>query len=186
MSIKKELFTALQTQLKTYVPNLKWVDKNMGQLKALDQFEIFPMPAILMEYGRIEWQTIGNSVKQGNAPVKLTIIYENYSAGNSETTEQERNIAFEFFDFCEAVKQAVEDFAGENFGRMTFVADDEDNDHENFIVTTQEYNVMLTDDSTAKNRNYVPVDPEITAKYKRPVDRPESNVVSDFIIPGKG
>ncbi len=185
MSIKKTVFLATSKHLKKYIKTLNWVDKNMGQLKRLDQFEIFPMPAILFEYGRIDWKGIGNGIKQGTAIVRLSVCFENYSAANSETTEKERDIALAFFDFCELVKTTLEGFQGSGWGKFEFVADEEDNDHENFIVTILEFQTVLTDDSTAKDKNFVPVEPEFKTTYKRPLSRPESNIVSGFDVPTK-
>lgn len=186
MSVKKTLFLALQKHLKATLKKLLWADKNMGQLNALDQFEVFPMPAILIEFGRIEWTSLGNNIKQGLCRVKLIVVFENYSAANSETNDAERNIATEHFDFCELVKKKVEGFQGTGWSKFNFVADEEDNDHQNFIVTPMEFETLLTDDSTAKDGDEVDVDPDVTVKYKRPLERPESNLLSDFVITPKG
>ena len=185
MSVKKILFKALQARLKENIATLKFVDKNMGQLRNLDQFHVFPMPGILIEFGRIEWNGIGNGIKQGLAPVRLMVAFENYSDANSEVTDAERDTALAFFDFCEQVKSTVEGFQGDGFGKFDFVADEEDNDHENFIVTVLEFQTLLTDDSTAKNRNEVPADPDVITKYKRPLERPASTIKTGFQLPGK-
>jgi hypothetical protein len=181
MSIKKTLFRALQKELKSKIPTLAWIDKNMGQLNNLDDFEVFPLPAILIEFGRTDWQGLGDGVQQGISMVKLHIIFENYSSANSETTEKEMNTALAFFDFTDQVHEVVEGFGGDGWSPLSRIGEDEDNNHRNFITTVTEYQTMLQDYSGQRRYKEIPVDIDVKPVHKRPFGKPASTIISDFI-----
>lgn len=182
MSIKKILFTSLQKELKDKIATLNWVDKNMGQINSLDQFHVFPMPAILIEFGRTDWQGLGDGVQQGICLVRLHILFENYSDSNSETDAREIDRALEFFDFVELVNSVVHGYQGDGWSPFVRIGEDEDNDHQNFVTTIVEYQTLLQDKSGQRSYKEIPVEVEPKPVFKQPLDRPDSNIISDFVV----
>lgn len=183
MSIKKTLFLALQKRLKANIATLNWVDKNMGQLNNLEQYHVFPMPAILIEFGRTEWEGLGEGLQQGVSIVRFQLIYENYYDSDSENESEEISKALAFFDFVEEVNAVLHGFEGDGWSPLIRIGEDEDNDHQNFVNTIVEYQTLLQDKSGQKVYKEVPVDVEAIPVVKKPLTKPASGIISSFNIP---
>lgn len=182
MSIKGDIFKAVQDQLYEKVGNL-WVDKNMGQVAMLDRFDTFPLPAVLMEFGRGTYRSVSRGVQEWTGIIRFYLLYENNS--HSDVESEDRDLALGFFEFAEAVHLALEGFSGEDFTSLTRVADEEDNNHTHMVVSVVEYAFTYIDRSKEKAKNLVEVEPGIVVTHKEAPLRPESVFKSLFVMPGQ-
>ena len=178
--MKKEIFKAIRDRIKEAFPHV-WVDKNMGQITSIDRFDSFPLPAVLIEFARSEYRTLSKGVQEVNTVLRFHLLFENWAASHAESEDSE--LALRYFDFTEAVHEALEGFGGENFASLTRVADEEDNNHESVVITVMEYATTYIDTSAEKPRNKVEVEPDLKVEYKNPLSRPNSNFTSLFVVP---
>lgn len=170
MDVKKQIFLALQDHLVASIPSLQWIDKNMGQIATMDQQLPIPMPGILIGFGSTQWLTISAGLKQGQAIISIITLYENYA--DSFTGSVNQDIALSYFDFTELVTTALEGFSGPNFTPLILIADQEDEDHANFIVTVLQFSTVITNTSSV-NKNTTTVEPELSVTYNNEKSRPE-------------
>ncbi|KAB2918703.1 MAG: hypothetical protein F9K23_00785 [Bacteroidetes bacterium] len=181
MSIKKNLFLALQEQLRT-VDRMQWVDKNMGQVRLLDDTgALVPMPAVLIEFSEAAYARTGAGVQRGQCVVRFTVLYENYADSHADSTN--KDVALRYFDFTEAVYKALEGFEYPGCTPLTRMGEEEDNDHSNFIVTNLIFATEITDDSAAQKTIPLGKSLEVNATFKTPSSRPEDTTKTDFVIP---
>jgi len=181
MSVKQNILVAIQEQLKQQVGDL-WVDKNMGQIAMLDQFDTFPLPAVLLEFGRGTYRNVSKGVQEWTGIIKFYLLYENYS--HSDVESEDRDIALAFFEFSEKVHQALEGFSSPDFTSLTRVADEEDNNHTHMVVSVVEYATTYIDRSKEQSRKLVEVEPGIVVTHTGIPTRPASNFKSLFVSPG--
>lgn len=170
MDVKKQIYLAIQDHLVQTIPSLKWIDKNMGQLASLDQQLPIPMPGILISFGSTQWLTISAGLKQGQAIITFIILFENYA--DSFTGSVNQDLALSYFDFTEEVATALEGFSGSNFTPLVLIADQEDEDHANFIATMLQFSTVITNSSSVR-KNTTTVEPDLSVTHNNEKSRPE-------------
>jgi hypothetical protein len=180
MSTKKDIFIAIRDRIKEELPDV-WVDKNMGQIATIDRFDSFPLPAVLVEFGQSEYKTVSKGVQGVKTVLRFHLLFENWAASHAESEDSE--LALRYFDFTEAVHEALEGFGGENFASLTRVADEEDNNHESVVITVVEYALSYVDSSKADSHKTTEVNPDLIVEHKKPPLRPQSNFTKPYFVP---
>ena len=181
MSINGIVFKEITDHLEAHVEELIYIDKDRGQVEK-ENVLIVPKPAVLIAFMRFEWSDIGNGIKEGKGTVRVRVICENYA--ESYTGSIDQDLAIAFFDLNEKVDAALEGLSGTKFSEMKKIADEDDLDHGNIIVTVYEYETTIIDDTKAICTNMVKVDAEPIVKYVKKENLPERqvNIQSDFIV----
>lgn len=186
MSVKKDIYLAITSYLmetlngENGVRRLEWVDKDFGQLDKLDQVDAFPRPAILMSFGTVDWELSGGSQQQGDAVLEFKVIFDNFADSFDGSDNQQ--LALEFFDFNEAVFEALQGLYGDGFTSLTRIQDEEDTDHDNFIVTPLRFATVITDTNPVLGKQKQ-VEPPVNIIHKKALTEKSVKAVSDFITP---
>lgn len=163
MSAKGHTFLEISTYLMANVEGLEFVDKDKGQLEDISNF-VFPRPAVFMSFGRFEYTSTGTRTKVGKGVIRFRTAIENYADSYTGSINQEQALAF--FEFNEMVHQALEGLSGTYFTSLNKIADEDDTDHKNVIVTVLEYECSLADDSADQKKNFVLTDPDLDISIK--------------------
>ena len=181
MSSKGIVFKEISDRLESHVSELVYIDKDRGQIEK-ENVIMVPKPAVLIAFMRFEWSDIGAGIKQGKGIIRVRVICENYAESYSGSIDQE--LALAFFDLNEKVDEALEGFSGTKFSEMKKVADEDDLDHNNIIITVYEYETTITDDTKANCSKMIKVDAEPVVHYIAKENLPERqvNIRSDFIV----
>lgn len=184
MSIKGTVFKEISERLMTKVEGIKWVDKDRGQLEEPSN-DVFPRPAVFISFGLGQYKNVGGNIIEGENILRVRTCVENYVSSHHGSVNQDKALAF--FQFNEDVHVALEGFGGTNFNSLTKVADEDDLDHGNLIVTLMEYNFTLIDDSANTTKDLVLLDPDadlVVTKVKVQ-DIPADDVVTSVgvVIP---
>lgn len=181
MSVKGSIYKQIAEHLMANITNLQMVDKDKGQLENMSQF-VLPLPAVLVSFGRFEYDNIGGGFKKGQGTIRFKVAYENYA--DSYTGSINQDLALQFFDFNEAVQNALEGFSSDLFSPLQLIADEDDQDHKNVIVTLFEYETTIVNKSGIADKNYIKVDaePKVTYVDKKSIPKRNATIESDFII----
>ena len=181
MSIKGTVFKEISTHLASNVEELIYIDKDRGQVEK-ENVLLVPKPSVLIGFMRFEWAEIGSGVKEGKGIIRVRVICENYAESYSGSIDQD--LALAFFDLNEKVDACLEGFTGTKFSELIKIADEDDLDHNNVIVTVYESETTITDDTKAHHKNMVVVDAEPIVKYVQKENLPERqvNIESDFVL----
>lgn len=181
MSIKGIVFKEISNHLEAQVTELIYIDKDRGQVEK-ENVLLVPKPAVLIGFLRFEWVDVGNGIKEGTGIVRVRVICENYA--ESYTGSIDQDLALAFFDLNEKVDAALEGLSGIKFSELKKVADEDDLDHSNVIVTVYEYETKITDDTKASFTNHILVDAEPIVKHVKKENLPERqvNIESEFIV----
>lgn len=179
MSTKGTIFKTIADHLMQNVNGLKMVDKDKGQLDNNSEF-VIPLPAVFLSFGRFDYEDIGGGMKQGEGTIRFRVAYENYADSHTGSINQDQALAF--FDFNEAVQEALEGFSGQDFSALTLVADEDDEDHKNIIITIMEYETTINNRSGKRTKNYIKTDAVPSVKYVEKEKIPQPKPTNDFII----
>ncbi|CAG2532942.1 hypothetical protein MAR621_03136 [Maribacter dokdonensis] len=172
MSIRGTIFKEIQNRLMTAVPGIQWADKDRGQLEDPGN-HVFPRPAVFFSFGLGQYENNGGNILLGEKTLRVRTCVENYTSSHHGSVNIDKALAF--FDFNEAVQKALQGFSGTNFGNLSLIADEDDLDHTNLIVTLLEFSFTLTDDSanTGKDLQLVDPDPTLIVNKTKIEDMPQ-------------
>lgn len=184
MSLKKQLFIALteylQEQLQAATPPVAWIDKDLGQFELMqDGVVVLPLPAILVSFPDANFESLLGSDQTSEIALRLRIGFENYY--DAQTGDPNRELALQFFDFNEAVHNAVMGFGMEGISGIRRVTETEDLNHNQVIVTEIIY--TLVGYNAAQDSNTYTSStphPRIAASPPEP-----PTIDGGYIIPGK-
>lgn len=197
MSVKGDIFRQLSTYLmatlQTYdpalypdgvfnedmaMPGLKLVDKQMGQFNHPELAQLLPLPAILIGFRKTNWESQSRSVQSGSSILTFWVYYENYA--DSFVGSMNEDIALKFFDFNEAVHQALQGYDGDLFTALDRISDEDDEEQDMIIGTIFEYTTIITDSSADADRKATAVSNRTpVGKYVRPMVKPDKNSGQD-------
>lgn len=179
MSVKGQTHKEIETFLMQEVDALKWFDKDKGQFENISN-HVMPLPAVLMSFGRTPYEDLTEGIQKGQLTLRFRIGYENYADSFVGSINQDK--ALEFFDFNEAIFKALQGLSTTYVKNLTRIADEDDQDHKNVIVTIMEFAGTLIDDSADDTKTFTLVEPDLNVEHKKELSRPEPEK-SSFIIP---
>ncbi len=84
--MRKQLYLDIHQRLKS-IDGIKWVDWDKGQFQSMDDFENFPLPAILISIGDAQWEDRSRGTQDGNISVQVDLYLDSYGDTFSEDTK---------------------------------------------------------------------------------------------------
>lgn len=110
----KIIFEAVMNRLKEQVPELAWIDVNLGQL----ELENPPVdyPCALVDIPTINYENLGNRAQIGQVNVEIELYFQVATPSNMATPLDLRVQAAEHFTIVNKVYVALEGFAQDHFG----------------------------------------------------------------------
>jgi hypothetical protein len=142
----KDLYTAIEAHITTFLPEIKHVDLFNNQLAELQVDENnglpFDLPAIFVEFAPIQWAKQSSKQKNGTVEVRIHILQENYS--QSFRNSQDKEDALDVLDLVDKVDDTFENFKAENHTPFDGVSTEPDNDHGTVINYIHQYKCSTT------------------------------------------
>jgi hypothetical protein len=148
-NLKASFFTALSDYLMTTLqfedlPSVKWIDKDLGQVKLLhDSIIALPLPAILISFPNTSFDPQLGNDETGAGQLRIQTLFENYF--DADQGSPNRDLAIQYFEFNERVHNAVTAFKMQHIAGIARTGENEDTEHDNVIVTEIIYHFTLFD-----------------------------------------
>lgn len=122
---KVVLYKAIRDRLMSEMPELRFVDLNKGQfLKPGDNYPI-PLPAALVGFGRVSYQTLLQGEAHGTCTITVSLYADN-SADSFDGAEQEEN-SLVMLELHDGIFQALEGLNNDGvFQRLTRTGESEE------------------------------------------------------------
>jgi hypothetical protein len=156
----KTLYQAL-TQKLAENPKLKTLDL-YNQKFFSDEGQSLALPAVLLEFGNINWARNKQGVQQGEVNIRVYILLDLYEDFYAGADTQSRALAM--FDFVEEVYLALQDFSGDNFSPLERKSSEIPSDFDSVMVHILSFRTVYSDSSKAQNSKYTKVEPDIAPK----------------------
>lgn len=112
---KKEIMTSIQARLKEQVPDLKYIDKDWGQLDT--EYPAVNWPCCLIDIESVEYGD-GRAEQTADATVLLTIADQRTASSSSDATPAQVAEAYSTIDLVEAVAAKLHLFTNGNFAPL--------------------------------------------------------------------
>lgn len=157
--MRKQLYLDIKEHLKTIKTQtneqlFQHFDLWNRQVEFIEQETPFDCPAVFVEFGTMDWRTLGNRVQDCTLTVRLHIVTEWY-AGTAEYSPTEQQ-ALEFLDIIDSVVAKMQNFSTSYMNAWMRTQSVTNHDHEHYVNNVEEYTCNLRDTS-AVIQTFVPV-----------------------------
>lgn len=115
----EEILNIILANLKNEVPELRWIDVNLGQMAT--ENPPVDYPCALVDVTDISYTTAGMRRQIGEARIEIELYFIVRSPANMAAPDDLRKQAFEHFSVVSKAYKALEGVSGENFGSLNRV-----------------------------------------------------------------
>jgi hypothetical protein len=183
-TLKKQLFISLCDHLESklvataLIPGAQWIDKDLGQFELMEEgIGNIPLPAVLISFPDTDYEALLGADQTGAGAIRIRIGFENYYDANAGNPDRVK--ALQFFDFNEAVHNAIMGFTMQHIAGIKRVAEAEDSNHKSVIITEVIYEYTLYAQASDDDIEYISKEP---APVRRP-SIPQTDYDTGFVIP---
>jgi hypothetical protein len=156
--MRKKLYLDIKERLKTVEAGageqlFRHFDLWNRQVEFIEQETPFQCPAVFVEFGQMNWRTLGNRVQECELTVRLHIVTE-WHADTAEYSPTEQQ-ALEFLDIIDYVAKVMQGFSTGYMNAWMRRLSLTNHDHEHYVDNVEEYVCTLRDTSAVQQ--YTPV-----------------------------
>lgn len=101
------LIIAIMERLKSEVPELRWIDQDLGQLEMEGRPSV-GFPCLLIDFGGWKYETIGENIQDASGFVILRLAVDAWSNTNSLTHAKWREQGLSFYDLEWKIYKALQ------------------------------------------------------------------------------
>lgn len=120
MSIAKKLFLEIEERIKEKVPEVKYIDLNMGQFEQGIRPGVM-FPAVLIEFDDILAET-NHSWRRDRVDIKIWVVCESYAQSQQSAPLAVRQKAMEYLDVTEKVVDALHLWQSSVTNKMVYLS----------------------------------------------------------------
>lgn len=136
--MRKHLYQDL-VRILNGIPEIEHVDLWNRNVEFIEEDEAFPMPAVFVEFGQIDWTPMTGSVLhwRGSGTMNLHIVTEWNGKAEPGTDEMEQNLLG--WRIAEKVHKALEGRGGKGYDSLYAVSTITNHDHEDIVDNIEVY-----------------------------------------------
>lgn len=136
--MRKHLYQDLVRILKE-IPEIQHVDLWNRNVEFIEEDEAFPMPAVFVELGQIDWSPMSGTVLhwRGSGTVNLHIVTEWNGKAEPGTDEMEQNLLG--WQIAERIHHDLEGRCGWGYDSMCAMSTITNHDHEDIVDNIEVY-----------------------------------------------
>lgn len=135
--MRKQIFQAICAHLNERVPDIKFFDLWNNHITALNGGQVWPMPAVFVEFETIEWRQQNNGARRGDVAVRLHLVTRAVNTHGNKDPKQKA--ALGFFDLINEINTAMQGFRGENFSGFQLTTSATNHDHAELLESVERY-----------------------------------------------
>lgn len=103
----KELFLKLQKRLSEQVPEILFIDQNIGQY-GFDEFRTRVMfPAVLVDFPSATYSALGGNIQLGQVIIELALFFDSYSQTYQMAPEEVKNLGLLYYEIEQKIFNAL-------------------------------------------------------------------------------
>lgn len=106
------MLLAIEEHIKNTVPEIVWVDQDLGQLEEDTERPMVQWPCCLIDFGNTNYDQQGKGVQMGNQTIQLRIGFNPFSSAASATPIKYRQKALDYYEIEQKVYQAFQGWTG--------------------------------------------------------------------------
>jgi hypothetical protein len=107
-SFYAQLFTGLQARIKAAVPEIRWIDQDIGQLEAYDIRPTVSFPCVLIDFPATNFQDESKQVQWGDVTIELRLAFAPFSQSSNTAPALVQEKALQFWELEMKLYQALQ------------------------------------------------------------------------------
>ena len=116
-----QIILDLQTRISTELPEIKYIDQDLGQLGQVGENERPPIsyPAVLIDFPNTDYSDLSSGAQLGAVPISFQLIFAPYSQTwqKAPTTVKEKGL--EYLETEQKLHQALQNWSLDYFAPLT-------------------------------------------------------------------
>lgn len=143
------LLIALQDRIKTEIPDIRWIDQDLGQLESYGDRPAVSWPCALIDFTNFRYEDASDLIQFAEGTVTIRLAFPPFSNTNSLTPTNFKEKALQFYDIEWAIYKALHGWKPDGYGYMsrTNVSTEKRNDiirvrQISFSITFEDYNAQ--------------------------------------------
>lgn len=145
------IFVALQKYIQEMVPEIKYIDLDIGQLETYVDRPAVSFPCLLIDFSASTYSGLGEQVQWWDGNISTRLGFAPYSATNDKTPEVTRFKGLEYFEIESKLFKALEGFtADDTIQPMVRISANSERRDDAYRVRETIF-TSSTQDNTAKN-----------------------------------
>lgn len=150
------LYLKTLARLTETVPELHYIDQDLGQLENYGQRPPVSWPCVLLEVDEFDFSDIQNGTTQlGEGFLIVRLAYPAYSASNNLAPEAVRLKALEYYDLEQKIHEALHGWSSDGFSKLLRRKSKLERRDDDIRVRVIPYATSFTDDTTKPVRQSV-------------------------------
>jgi len=160
------LFLLLQERVQDEVPDITFIDQDLGQINTgVTDFPV-TFPCLLIDFEDFDFKNLSENVQTASGTVLLKLGFSPYSSSDSSATEESKEAALQFYDIEWDLHKTLQGWdPGDYFGHMDRTSAITQKRDDALRVRELRYTIAFEDYSTKYTQSTAPaeldVDPEI-------------------------
>jgi hypothetical protein len=155
-SLFAQAFKNLQAHIKTQVPEVRWIDHDLGQLEVYDIKPPVTFPCVLIDFNQTSYEQMQLNRQLGNITFTLRIGFETFSTTANTAPADVIDKGLQFYELEQLLYEAVQDY---DFGglmqestRVNTATERRDGDSYPMRVRVMTFTSMTEDASAMEKR----------------------------------
>jgi len=109
-SLFAQLYLAVSNQIKQAVPEIKYIDQDLGQLEYYKDRPAVDFPCVLIEFPTASFQEEGQHTQWANVSVQIRLGFEPWSSANADAPPEVKENALEYYELEHKLFMALQHF----------------------------------------------------------------------------
>jgi hypothetical protein len=153
-----EIYLAIMARIIALVPDIKYVDHNLGQLEGYSSRPEVALPCALVDFDQWNFTNLGENSQAAEGDVVVRIAFAQYGHTNNLSPEQWRLMALKYYEIEYAVNIALHGWSPkEDVGYLTRTATTSENLPQAVRVRTIRYRLAFEDYQTKPEQFTTPI-----------------------------
>lgn len=150
------LFLAIQQHVKDGLPTVKYIDQDLGQLKATGRPPV-SWPCVLIDFEDFAYQNLGNNVQTATGTVVLRLGFAPFSGTSQVTPTPYLQQAISYYDIEWALHKLIQGWTpSSDMGHMIRTSTTTQKRTDNYRVRELRYSIAFEDYSTKPQQQLAP------------------------------
>lgn len=128
-----EMYLILQDRLKSEVPELKYIEQNLGQYLDENYRASVSFPALLIDFTNTTFTGLSGNIQLGNATINLVLLFEAFSQSYDKAPEQVKRKALEYYDLEAKIHKALQGWSPDFCSPLVRISTKSQNRHDKAV-----------------------------------------------------
>ncbi len=160
------LFSKLVERYKQFVPEVKWIDWDSGQLDNPEYNYPVHFPCILIDFENIEWKNVSQRVQVGNVLVNIRVAFRLWTDTNNLTPDSIFQESMNALKLLNKIHKYTQAFDGEHFNGLDRIQTVTEKRNDGLKVVNMKYLTNMRDAYAMKDFTETSATPDIQVQFE--------------------